>query len=159
MNRMTPTYKCAGGCGRTVSHKDATCLECKMNQEKLDSVCSQPVDPGATHIIVTHKEGDVDVEDLYRANGMLCASRQKDVVRFGTDISTAQNRPFLNATLASAFLVVMAEVDLKAQEQMLPIHQVIDQYVQLQKEPKAMIERRDIAQEHSGLVLPSVMRH
>jgi hypothetical protein len=133
-----------------------SCCEAMAGEERLhQGLKENPPMENCTHILVFHKEGDVDIEDLYRANGMLCASRQKDIVRFGTDISTAQNRPFLNAEMASKFVRVMAEVDLLAQEQMLPLHKVIDSYVTLEGEPKAVIDERRAEDVHAGgLIMP-----
>lgn len=153
--------ECENGCGRRVSANKRFCMTCIERMAHLQAVIrdlknEEPME-NCTHILIRHKNvNGVDTEDLYRANGMLCASRQKDIVRFGTDISTAQNRPFLNTELASAFMRVMAEVDLKAQEQMLPLHEVIDTYVTLEGEPKAIIEERDA--ERAGIIMPVARR-
>ena len=77
-----------------------------------------------THIIV--KLDSKGQEDLYRADGMLVASRQGDMVRFGHDIATAQSRLFLNKELAAAWLRKVAEIDLMAEDKELPLHAVIE---------------------------------
>lgn len=106
-----------------------------------------------THVLVKHRS--VDQEDLYRADGMLVASRQQDIVRFGSDISTAQNRPFLNAELASKFVRRMADVDLIAQKEGKPLHAVIDGYPSFPV--NSVIEDRDL-EAIKNLILPAAIR-
>ncbi len=77
-----------------------------------------------THIIV--KLESKGQEDLYRADGMLVASRQGDMVRFGHDIATAQSRLFLNKELAAAWLRKVAMIDIYAEDAGLPLHSVIE---------------------------------
>lgn len=104
-----------------------------------------------THVLLVHHT--MDSEDLYRADGMLVASRQKDLVRFGHDISTAQNRPLLNADLAKAWLRKLAEVDVVAARESLPIYQVVDRYPSINED--VVIEERDI---ETRVIQPSPRR-
>jgi hypothetical protein len=53
-----------------------------------------------------------DREDLYRADGMLLASRQGDLVRFGNEPKEAGNRLFLNSDFAKAWLRKVPMMDL-----------------------------------------------
>lgn len=65
---------------------------------------------GITHIIMI--TASQDREDLYRADGMLLASRQGDMVRFGNEPKEAGNRLFLNSDFAKAWLRKVPAMDL-----------------------------------------------
>lgn len=87
---------------------------------------AEPGDPAVTHILM--KFDSKPQEDLYRADGMLVASRQSDMVRFGHDIATAQSRLFLNERTASAFLRLLADVDLIAAADGVNLHERVNGY-------------------------------
>lgn len=91
-----------------------------------------------THIITSYDSKDQ--EDLYRADGMLVASRQGDVVRFGNDIATAQSRLFLSADKAKAWLRKAAQIDVSASAAGKPLSDVAYNYANI-SEPVSIEER------------------
>lgn len=98
-------------CNHQVSDNKERCADCLVeaahalvnarNEEPMDDV---------THIIMT--TASQDREDLYRADGMLLASRQGDLVRFGNEPKEAGNRLFLNTDYAKAWLRKVPMMDL-----------------------------------------------
>lgn len=103
---------------------------------------------GVTHIIRSYDgvrlsgpgiETKYKAEDLYRADGLLVAARQDDVVRFGDDISTAQNRLFFDEETAARFLRRLADVDLVCMAQSEPMHKLIYIYADEVKCPRAAV--------------------
>lgn len=146
-------HRCEKGCGRIVSANKSLCLACDRDQTAFDERKNEQPMEDVTHIIVRHKS--VDQEDLYRADGMLVASRQKDIVRFGSDISTAQDRPFLSPELGSQFMKRLADVDLVAAAEGKPIHAVIDRYPSAPA--IANVEYRDL-EAKVGIIIPRAIR-
>ena len=134
------THLCEKGCGRPVSGNKKWCMECIEEAAHAGiQAREEEVQAGSTHVIM--QIPSQHQEDLYRADGMLVASRQGDIVRFGHDISTAQNRPFLNEDLAAIWLRKLADVDLVAQAQGVHLHEVANTYASM--EHKAFIEERN----------------
>lgn len=138
-------------CKRSVSANKRYCLPCieEMASDAVNAREEKPMDT-ATHIISKYNGTRPDVratykaEDLYRADGLLIASRQDDVVRYGTDISTARNHLFLNEETASAFLHRLADVDLLCQRDGVELRERIALYVDQEKCPRAsVIDLRD----------------
>lgn len=146
------THPCAGGCGQRVSGNKHRCMKC-IEAEARATVKAKEDEPleGTTHIITVHRTEDQ--EDLYRADGMLVASRQKDIVRFGSDISTAQNRLFLNPELAAAWLRKLAEVDVEASARGKALHQVVDGYASISHQ--VSFEERNL---EAVLVMPAARK-
>lgn len=145
------SHPCQGGCGRQVSASRTHCLACVEHEARVEVTRKEEPLKETTHVLLVHHT--MDSEDLYRADGLLVASRQKDLVRFGSDISTAQNRPLLNSDLAKAWLRKLAEVDVVAARESLPIHQVVDRYPSINEE--VVIEERDI---ETRVIQPSPRR-
>lgn len=102
-------------CDKQVSANKRWCKACceEMGVAVVTQRNEEPME-GITHILMTFDSKPQ--EDLYRADGMLVASRQADVVRFGHDIATAQSRLFLNEDQAKAWLRRLADVDILAQD-------------------------------------------
>ena len=111
MKNHSDNHPCVNGCGRIVSGNKLRCADCIVeaahalvnarNEEPLTEV---------THIIM--QTLSQDREDLYRADGMLLASRQGDLVRFGNEPKEAGNRLFLNKEFAAAWLRKVPKMDL-----------------------------------------------
>lgn len=118
---MKPCEKCT----KPISSNKRWCLDCikEMAQAGVEAREEEPMDE-TTHIIV--KLDSKGQEDLYRADGMLVASRQGDMVRFGHDIATAQSRLFLNKELAAAWLRKVATIDILAAESGVALHAIIE---------------------------------
>lgn len=116
--------KCSKKCGRNVSANKVYCMRCveEMAQATVEAREEEPMD-GITHIIT--KFASKNQEDLYRADGMLVASRQGDVVRFGHDIATAQSRLFLNADFAAQWLRKLATFDRACEAKGRPLWELI----------------------------------
>jgi hypothetical protein len=102
----------------------------------------------ATHILRSYDgtrqgPGGLDqkykAEDLYRADGLLVAARQDDVVRFGDDISTAQNRLFIDEETASRFLRRLADVDLICAAEHMPLKDRIYIYADEERCPRLAV--------------------
>lgn len=127
---MLVTHLCPGGCGRLVSGNKHRCMDCvkEMAHAAVEAKEEDPLEQ-TTHIITTYDSKDQ--ADLYRADGMLVASRQSDVVRFGYDIATAQSRLFLNVELAKAWLRKLAELDVYASASGVPLAEVVYRYAQV----------------------------
>jgi hypothetical protein len=122
-------HRCGGGCGKVVSANKDRCQECiQLAQAAVEAKSGQPAE-ASTHILTRYDSKDQ--EDLYRADGMLVASRQNDIVRFGHDIATAQSRLFLNVPLAKAWLRKLAQVDLAASAAGKPLHELVYNYAAL----------------------------
>ncbi len=102
-------------CGKTISGSKDYCARCAANEV----LGSQPLGDGVTHILVDL--ASKKQEDLYRADGMLVASRQGDQIHFTEDIATAQHRLFLSDKLASLFLRRVADIDLWAHANCQPV--------------------------------------
>lgn len=130
---------CEGGCGRLVSGNKHRCMHC-IEEMALAAVEAKEEEPLAetTHIITTYDSKDQ--EDLYRADGMLVASRQGDVVRFGNDIATAQSRLFLNVEASKAWLRKLAQVDVRAAAQGAAMGELAYNYANI-AEPVSIEER------------------
>jgi hypothetical protein len=146
-----PSERCENGCGRRVSANKRYCTRCieEMAVDAVNAREEKPMDK-ATHIISKYNGTRPDnratykAEDLYRADGLLIASRQDDVVRYGTDISTARNHLFLNEECASKFLHRLADVDMLCQRDAVELRERIDMYPSLDQCPRvAVIEERD----------------
>ncbi len=112
-------------CERPISANKRWCMDCvkEMAQAGVEAREEEPMEE-TTHIIV--KLESKGQEDLYRADGMLVASRQGDMVRFGHDIATAQSRLFLNKEMAAAWLRVVAQIDMYASDGGVALHVVIE---------------------------------
>jgi hypothetical protein len=116
------------------------CID-EMGHAAIQAKEDHPMDE-TTHILIGLPSKQQ--EDLYRADGMLVASRQSDIVRFGHDISTAQSRLFLNADHAKAFLRRLAVVDLYAEAHRTPLSEQVYGYnAEATLKHKAVIEERD----------------
>jgi hypothetical protein len=104
-------HRCVNGCGRTVSGNKLRCADCIIESAHalVNARNEEPLD-GITHIIMI--TASQDREDLYRADGMLLASRQGDLVRFGNEPKEAGNRLFLNSDFAKAWLRKVPMMDL-----------------------------------------------
>lgn len=150
---MSEARLCANGCGRRVSANKDTCFVCADDVKTVSEAKERPIDATKTHILVRHKT--VDQTDLYRIDGLIVASQQKDLVRFGSDISTAQNRLFFNAETARAWLRRLADVDLHAAADGVPLHTIVDTYPAIDQ--KATFDEHDLEKE-AGLVLPAARR-
>ncbi len=117
---------------RPISENKSWCLQCIEEAAANNvSVRDEPAAEGATHILVSRngvmtddkgRSAGFKAHDLYRADGLLIASRQDDIVRYGDDISTARNHIFLNDASALAFLKRLADVDLVCQREGVFIH-------------------------------------
>jgi len=125
------------------------CIE-QMAARIVDAREEEPLER-STHILTFYDSKDQ--EDLYRADGMLVASRQADVVRFGHDIATAQSRLFLNVEMAKAWLRKLAEVDSSASAAGVPLHEMVYNYAQLSAQ--ISIEERNA---ESLLTLPGRLK-
>lgn len=141
-------------CRKTISGNKRWCMTCveKMAATSVaveDLKKEEPLSD-TTHILIKRDYSDErtretnKAEDLYRADGLLIASRQADVVRYGDDISTARNHIFLNEDLAAAFLRRLADVDLVCQKDCVFIHDRIYIYANVERCPLAShVEVRD----------------
>jgi len=90
-------------------------MECisKMAQATVEAKEEDPMGEKTTHIIMRFVSQNRD--DLYRAaDGMLVASRQNEIVRFGVDPRCAESRFFMNAPKAAEWIRSLAGVDLAA---------------------------------------------
>lgn len=152
MNKTNTQNVCLAGCGRAVSANKRYCMSC-IEDIALATVAAKEEEPlnETTHILTTYDSKDQ--ADLYRADGMLVASRQGDLVRFGHDIATAQSRLFLNVDFAKAWLRKLAEVDLKAQADEVPLHECVYAYGSIHR--TAAIEERNA---ESVLTLPGNLK-
>lgn len=104
-------HRCVNGCGRIVSGNKLRCADCIVESaHALVNARNEEPLKETTHIIMQTKSQDR--EDLYRADGMLLASRQGDLVRFGNEPKEAGNRLFLNAEFAAAWLRKVPMMDL-----------------------------------------------
>jgi hypothetical protein len=104
-------HRCVNGCGRMVSGNKLRCANCIVESAHalVNARNEEPLD-NFTHIII--QTLSQDREDLYRADGMLLASRQGDMVRFGNEPKEAGNRLFLNKDFAAAWLRKIPMMDL-----------------------------------------------
>ena len=152
MRKIGDIYKCHAGCGKTVSREGETCLDCTKNIMAMDQAKQEPVQGPCTHILMIHASRKQ--EDLYRADGMLVASRQEDVVRFGHDIATAQSRLFLNVESAQAFIRKMADLDIEAEGMGEPVFRLVYGYSKVPA--RATIEERDIEKRVDLLIVGDV---
>ena len=132
--------KACDKCGRTVSSNKHYCMTCikEMAQAGVEAKEEEPMDE-TTHIIV--KLDSKGQEDLYRADGMLVASRQGDMVRFGHDIATAQSRLFLNKEMAAMWLRKLAALDIECHDEGVTLHSRIELAWLARQVP--VIEERD----------------
>lgn len=147
-------HPCEANCGLPVSGNKRWCMTC-VELKARASVAAKEEEPmdNTTHILVkkdgVHRGGPIDgtafkSEDLYRADGMLIAARQDDVVRFGRDISTAQSQIFLNGEFAAKFLRRLCDVDLICQVSGEDLKDIINDYTSELRCPRAsVIEERD----------------
>lgn len=150
------THLCERGCGKRVSGNKKICMGCieeaaavlvtQKNEEPMDN---------ATHIMIVFDTKDKDQDDLYRADGLLVASRQNDMVRFGHDIATAQTRGFINSTRAKEFIRKMANVDIEAQSKGVNLLTLIEKYAELQGNGALIDERNG----DSLIVMPGSHSH
>jgi hypothetical protein len=139
------------GCNAVISINKDACQNCASTQAGLMQAKKGAPLAGSTHILISHESQDQ--EDLYRADGMLVASRQKDLVRFGHDIGTAQTRLFLNPELAKAWLKKLAEVDVRAHREGVELYKIIWQYGEASEE--VHIEVRLLEKQ---LIIPATMK-
>lgn len=104
-------HRCVNGCGRIVSGNKLRCADCIVESAHalVNARNEEPLDE-TTHIIM--RTLSQDREDLYRADGMLLASRQGDMVRFGNEPKEAGNRLFLNPEFAALWLRKVPAMDL-----------------------------------------------
>jgi hypothetical protein len=151
LRKIGEIYKC-GGCGRLVSREGETCLKCTRNVTALEVAKQDAPAAHATHILMIHASRKQ--EDLYRADGMLVASRQDDLVRFGHDIATAQSRLFLNSELAAAWIRRMADIDIEAEAIGEPVFKLVYGYERIPE--RALIETRDIEKQVDLLIVGDV---
>jgi len=145
------SHRCAGGCGKVISANKDRCQECIQFAAAAAQAKSEHPAAQSTHILTRYDSKDQ--EDLYRADGMLVASRQSDMVRFGHDIATAQSRLFLNVECAKAWLRKLAEVDLVASGAGVALHEVVYGYATMTM--TAAIEERNA---ESLLTLPGNLK-
>lgn len=140
---------CQNGCGRLVSANKHFCMTCvkELARKNVEAREDYPMDD-TTHILVK-REGvrpdnhqNYKAEDLHRADGLLVASRQDDIVRYGQDISTARNHLFLNEDMARAFLRRLADVDMVCMAQGKQMFECIDNYMNIPT-GVAVIEERE----------------
>ena len=118
-----------------------------MNKRQKEDPTTQP-----THIMIFFRTPDKDQDDLYRADGILVASRQNDMVRFGQDIATAQTRGFLNYDLAQKFIRKLANVDIEAERQGVSLLALVEGYTKYQQNG-AVIDERDGDREGGSLII------
>lgn len=129
-------------------------MECIEKNAAAGATARQDIPAeGVTHIMVNRLGVMTDASgvghgykasDLYRVDGLLIASRQDDIVRYGDDISTARNHLFLNDDCALIFLRRLADVDLVCQRDCVFLHERIYIYANEDKCPRAaIIEPRD----------------
>lgn len=111
MKKFTANHHCINLCGRVVSGNKLRCADCIVESAHalVNARNEEPLDE-TTHIIM--KTQSQDREDLYRADGMLLASRQGDMVRFGNEPKEAGNRLFLNSDFAALWLRKVPAMDL-----------------------------------------------
>ncbi len=111
MKNHSDNHRCVNGCGRIVSGNKLRCADCIVESAHalVNARNEEPLDH-FTHIII--QTLSQDREDLYRADGMLLASRQGDMVRFGNEPKEAGNRLFLNKDFAAAWLRKVPAMDL-----------------------------------------------
>lgn len=111
MRNHSDNHPCVNGCGRIVSGNKLRCADCIVESARalVDARNEEPLEE-TTHIIM--QTLSQDREDLYRADGMLLASRQGDLVRFGNEPKEAGNRLFLNKEFAAAWLRKVPAMDL-----------------------------------------------
>lgn len=104
-------HRCVNGCGRIVSGNKLRCADCIVESAHalVNARNEEPLEE-TTHIIM--RTLSQDREDLYRADGMLLASRQGDMVRFGNEPKEAGNRLFLNPEFAALWLRKVPAMDL-----------------------------------------------
>jgi hypothetical protein len=109
--KFTSNHHCAGLCGRVVSGNKLRCADCIVESAHalVNARNEEPLEQ-TTHIIM--RTQSQDREDLYRADGMLLASRQGDLVRFGNEPKEAGNRLFLNPEFAALWLRKVPSMDL-----------------------------------------------
>ncbi len=138
--------RCQNGCGRVVSANKLYCMECiEIMANDVVQSKDEPMDPRTTHIIERYSSSRPDTratykaEDLYRVDGLLIASRQDDVVRYGDDISTARNHLFMNEETASKFLHRLADVDMICQRDGVHLRERIYQYTNPELCPHAAL--------------------
>jgi hypothetical protein len=113
------------------------CIE-EMARSAVEAKEEEPLEQ-TTHILT--KYDSKDQEDLYRADGMMVASRQGDIVRFGHDIATAQSRLFLNVEFSRGWLRKLAQVDAYASRAGVALHEAVYNYAQI--EETVSIEERN----------------
>lgn len=104
-------HDCLGGCGRRVSGNKFRCMSC-IEEAAAATVTAKKDEPleKTTHIIMQF--ASQNREDLYRADGMLLASRQGEMVRFGMEPKEAGNRFFLSSDFAGAWLRKLAGLEM-----------------------------------------------
>jgi hypothetical protein len=109
--KYSHNHHCANLCGRVVSGNKLRCADCIVESAHalVNARNEEPLEE-TTHIIM--KTESQDREDLYRADGMLLASRQGDMVRFGTEPKEAGNRLFLTPAFAAVWLRKVPAMDL-----------------------------------------------
>lgn len=114
-------HLCFGpNCEATVSGNKSYCATCQAARD-LHNVTGDGVTPGTTHIINNFQLSGQDSEYLFRADGMLVAVRHADSVKFGNDIPTMQSRNFMTAKMAAAWLRIVADADLVAEQEGRPL--------------------------------------
>jgi hypothetical protein len=108
---LSTTHPCAGNCGKRVSGNKERCGDCIIEAaQAVVNVRNEELADGATHLLMI--TASQDREDLYRADGMLLASRQGDLVRFGNEPKEAGNRLFLNSDFAKKWIRKIPGMDL-----------------------------------------------
>jgi hypothetical protein len=109
--KFSSNHHCINLCGRVVSGNKLRCADCIVESAHalVNARNEEPLNE-TTHIII--QTLSQDREDLYRADGMLLASRQGDMVRFGNEPKEAGNRLFLNSEYSAAWLRKVPAMDL-----------------------------------------------
>ena len=153
-------------CGARISFGHTMCLACSQmkqvqeqkqreHDEMRKAVTEESIALGTTHIIMAFRSQSR--EDLYRADGMLLASRQGEVVRFGMEPKEAGTRLFLNADFASAWLHKLAGMEMLTRKGTLSLSDAVEKEIQAE----VFIEYRDA---EKLIVMPTggpvqVLRH
>lgn len=109
--KYSHNHPCINLCGRVVSGNKLRCADCIVESaHALVNARNEEPLKDTTHIIM--QKLSQEREDLYRADGMLLASRHGDMVRFGNEPKEAGNRMFLNPEFAAAWLRKVPMMDL-----------------------------------------------
>jgi len=146
-------------CRKPISVNKDFCADCMTAELKSTEARKGAPELGSTHVMIVHDSQDQ--RDLYRANGMLVASQQNDMVRFGQDVGTAQTRCFLNRDCAVAFLVTLAKLDLYAQLRAVDVREVAYEYPIIDEAPETprigavVIEERQLER---ALLIPAAVK-